>query len=186
MSELTEVTIDSLRVSMTNQHRVLLLKEKNGETYLPLYIGQNEAESILLALQDIECCRPLPHELLLSVVKSLNASVVFAEIVEQKPASLRAILVLRDGSGARIEVNCRPSDAITTVLHCHAPIYADSGLMLAAGIRPEADIRKPKVDSVSGSAENGDGFDLSVFENFFNDLDNKDGSGKDDDNSGKK
>ena len=182
MSEMTEVTINSLRVSLTNQHRVLLLKEKYGDCCLPIYIGQTEAESILLALQDVESCRPLTHELLLSVIKSLNASVTFAEILEQKPASLLAMLVLRDGTGARVEVKCRPSDAITTALHCHAPIYVDSTLMLAAGIRPEADIRKPAGESHTETGGNNGGDDLSIFENFFNDLDDKDESGKNDNN----
>ena len=66
------MTIESLRVSLTSQHRIILLKEKDGVLSLPLFIGQFEAESIVLALQDIEISRPQPHDLMRSIIKALD------------------------------------------------------------------------------------------------------------------
>ena len=57
MSEKTEVLVQSLRISLTNQNRLLLLKDKNGPLSLPLFVGQFEAEAIVLSLQEIEISR---------------------------------------------------------------------------------------------------------------------------------
>ena len=72
MSGKTEVRVQSLRVSLTNQNRILLLKEIDGPLSLPLFIGQFEAEAIVLALQNIEISRPQPHDLIRDVIIALD------------------------------------------------------------------------------------------------------------------
>ena len=95
MSDKTEVLVKSLRVSLTNQSRILLLKEKNGPLSLPLFIGQFEAESIVLSLQEIEISRPQPHDLIRSTIRLLDGAIVSAEITVLKAASYFAVNIIR-------------------------------------------------------------------------------------------
>ncbi|MBQ6508356.1 MAG: bifunctional nuclease family protein [Flexilinea sp.] len=168
MSEKAEVTIESLRVSLTSQHRIILLKEKDGVLSLPLFIGQFEAESIVLALQDIEISRPQPHDLMRSIIKALDCQTLYAEITEMKAATFYAVLVLRNASGGEVRIDCRPSDAIAIALRAHVPVYVDRYLMDTCGIRPETDVRRKNRPQQPGS-DSADDEDLSAFKDF---LDN--------------
>lgn len=167
MSEKTEVQIESLRVSLTSQHRLILLKEKDGVLSLPLFIGQFEAESIVLALQDIEISRPQPHDLIRSVIRALDAQIIYAEITEMKAATFYAELVLRNAQGGEVRIDCRPSDAIAVAVRAHVPVYVDRELMDSCGIQPEPDVRKK--DDRQPNGDGSDDEDLSAFKDF---LDN--------------
>ena len=167
MSKNIEVTIESLRVSLTSQHRLILLKDKNGPLSLPLFIGQFEAESIVLALQDIEISRPQPHDLILSVIKSFNAQIVSAQVTEMKAATFYAVLVLKNTFGEEIRIDCRPSDAIAVAIRAHVPIFVDGELMESCGIMPEKDVREKK--DAADDDEPADDEGLNVFKDF---LDN--------------
>lgn len=169
MTEKTEVIIESLRVSLTSQHRIILLKEKDGGLSLPLFIGQFEAEAIVLALQDIEISRPQPHDLMRSIIKALDSRILCAEITEMKAATFYAELVLRNAAGGEVHIDCRPSDAIAIALRAHAPVYVDRYLMDTCGIRPEADVRLKNKPQQPGS-DAGDDEDLSAFKDFFDNF----------------
>ena len=67
-----EVTIDSIRVSLMSQHRIVVLKEENGNRFLPIWIGPFEADAITLQLQGVDAPRPLTHDLLKTVIESLG------------------------------------------------------------------------------------------------------------------
>ena len=69
MPRMVEVVIDSVRVSLTNQQRIVVLRELNTERYLPIWIGPYEAESITIALQEIELARPQTHDLVLQMMR---------------------------------------------------------------------------------------------------------------------
>ncbi|MBE0698392.1 MAG: bifunctional nuclease family protein [Anaerolineaceae bacterium] len=84
MSRMVEVVIDSVRVSLTNQQRIVVLREESNERYLPIWIGPYEAEAITIALQEIEVARPQTHDLLKSVLTTLNARLLRIEIVSLK------------------------------------------------------------------------------------------------------
>lgn len=169
MSEKAEVTIESLRVSLTSQHRIILLKEKDGVLSLPLFIGQFEAEAIVLALQDIEISRPQPHDLMRSIIKSLDSRILYAEITEMKAATFYAELVLQNAAGGEVRIDCRPSDAIAIALRAHAPVYVDRALMDSCGIMPEADVRLKNKPQQPGS-DTSDDEDLSAFKDFFDNF----------------
>ncbi len=81
MSRMIEVVIDSVRVSLTNQQRIVVLREVNTERYLSIYIGPYEAEAITIALQEIEVARPQTHDLLKNVMTTLNARLTRVEVV---------------------------------------------------------------------------------------------------------
>ncbi len=167
MSEKCEVTVESLRVSLTNQHRIILLREKNGPLSLPLFVGQFEAESIVIALQDIEISRPQPHDLIRSAIRTLDAKIISAEITEMKAATFYAELVVENASGAELHIDCRPSDALAVALRAHVPVYVDRVLMDTYGISPEPDVRKNKQDAVRDDSEEDD---LTAFKDFFDNI----------------
>ena len=81
MSEMVEVVIDSIRVSLMSQQRIVILREQNAERYLPIWIGVYEAESITIALQEVEVARPLTHDLLASIFRQLEARILRVEVV---------------------------------------------------------------------------------------------------------
>ncbi len=163
MSQKTEILVDSLRVSLINQHRIILLKEKDGDLSLPLFIGQFEAEAIVLSLQGIEISRPQTHDLILSTVKALGSRILYAEITDMKAATFYAELVVRDKEGGEVRIDCRPSDAIAAALRSHAPIYADRELMDQYGIKPEPDVRTRDQNDPN---DEGDDDSLSAFQDF--------------------
>ena len=94
MSEKTEVLVQSLRISLTNQNRLLLLKDKNGPLSLPLFVGQFEAEAIVLSLQEIEISRPQPHDLIRSAIRALDGQIISVEITVMKAATFFAVILL--------------------------------------------------------------------------------------------
>ena len=79
--KMIEVIIDSVRVSLTNQQRIVVLRDINAERYLPIWIGPYEAESITIALQEIEVSRPQTHDLLKNIINSLNARLLRVEVL---------------------------------------------------------------------------------------------------------
>ena len=168
MSDKTEVTVESLRVSLTNQHRIILLREKNGPLSLPLFVGQFEAESIVIALQGIEISRPQPHDLIRSIIRELGGEIVSAEITEMKAATFYAELTVLDASGEEVHIDCRPSDALAVALRAHVPLYVDRLLMDSFGIMPEKDVREKK--STENESQDTDEDDLSAFKDFFDNI----------------
>jgi bifunctional DNase/RNase len=136
MAKLIEVKIDSLRVSLTNQQRIVVLKEIKGDRYLPVWIGPFEAESITIALQEIEVSRPQTHDLLKNVITALNAQLTKVVISSLKDDIFYGTLLL-ESDGEYLEVDARPSDAIAIAVRAHIPIFVNSRVMDEAGIIPE-------------------------------------------------
>lgn len=138
-SRMVEVQIDSIRVSLVSPHRVVLLKEINGERYLPIWIGPYEAEAIQYALHEVEVARPLTHDLLKQVIHHLGARVLRVEVVDLRENVFYGNIVL-EKDGRIIEVDSRPSDAIALAVRVHVPIYVAEHVLQAAGITPEEGI----------------------------------------------
>ncbi len=81
MEEMVEVVIDSIRVSLMSQQRIVILREQDEERYLPIWIGIYEAELITIALQEVEVARPLTHDLIRNLFNQLNARVIRVEVI---------------------------------------------------------------------------------------------------------
>ena len=111
-----EMVIDSIRVSLMNYQRVVVLKQRDSERYLPIWIGSPEADAIAVKLQGVTVPRPLTHDLLGSVISTLGASVDHVVITDLSNDTFFAKLVLRLTDGGQTEVDCRPSDAIATAV----------------------------------------------------------------------
>lgn len=179
MSVMVEVVIDSLRVSLTNQQRVVVLHQKDADNYLPIWIGPYEAESITIALQEVEVSRPLTHDLLRNVFQKLHAKIMRIEIYSLKEDVFFAHILVESHEEI-ITIDSRPSDAIALAVRAHVPIYVDMEVMERAGIKPDKDVSDESTDEptteepVDNEAEKSDTASqkrLSVFEDFLNGLD---------------
>ncbi len=174
MPAMIEVVIESLRVSLTNQHRIVVLRERDGERHLPIWIGQFEAESITLALQEIEVARPQTHDLLKNAIHALNGRLVRIEIVSLREDVFYGNLII-EVNGETIQVDSRPSDAIALAIRCRVPILVSSEILEVAGFIPEQEISADAAEDGQENLleepveENEDR--LSVFEDFLESLD---------------
>jgi hypothetical protein len=161
-----EVEIDSVRVSLTNQQRIVILKQVNRERYLPIWIGLYEAEAITIALQNIQIARPQTHDLFKTLIQSLNAKLIQVEVNSLSDDVFYGNLVI-EVDGTRTFVDCRPSDAIALAVRMHAPIMVAEEVMDQAAIIPEEDIsdQDPAEVETQFSSKTEEG-DLDVFEDF--------------------
>ena len=128
-----EVTIDSIRVSLMNYQRVVILREKSADRYLPIWIGPAEADAIAAKLQGVKLERPLTHDLLRSVIEALGARVSSIIVYDLKNDVFYARIVLTV-DGGQIEIDSRPSDALALAVRVEVPIYVDESVMDKAGI----------------------------------------------------
>lgn len=166
-----EVIIDSVRVSLMTQHRIVMLKEMNTDRYLPIFIGPFEADAITYELQDMPQARPFTHDLIKSVIRELGGRVVHVLINELRNDVFYARLVI-DVNGKLIDIDSRPSDAIAVAVRVKAPIFVAEAVMDRAGIEPDEDVEEEvagRDDSVL--EERVDERHLSAFADFVNSLD---------------
>ncbi|WP_322805524.1 bifunctional nuclease family protein [Thermanaerothrix sp.] len=173
MPKMVEVVIDSVRVSLTNQQRIVVLREINAERYLPIWIGPYEAEAITIALQEIEVARPQTHDLLKNVLNSLNARLLRVEVVALRDDVFYGNLVV-EHNGEVLNIDSRPSDALALAVRAHVPILVAREVMDAASITPEKDLQTPEepVEPTSKTEILDEETDerLSVFEDFLQKL----------------
>jgi len=173
-----EVTIDSVRVNLMSPQRLVILRETGSDRYLPIWVGQYEAEAITVGLQEVEVSRPLTHDLIKNVFATFNAKVKRIEIISLKEDIFYGNIVV-EVDGKEINVDSRPSDAIALAVRTHAAILVDESVMKNAGITPEVDMKASAGASASGSGKTrpaapvGDVSSerLSVFEDFVDKLD---------------
>ncbi len=163
-----EVTIDSIRVSLMSQNRIVVLKEEDSERFLPIWIGPFEADAITLQLQGMEVNRPLTHDLLKSAIESLGGEVLHIMISGLERNIYFARIVI-DADGDTVEIDSRPSDAIALAVRVNAPIYVSEDVMEQAGLQPEEEV------SLGDSETRGEGSaadeDLGAFKDFVEGLD---------------
>lgn len=134
-----EVTIDSIRVSLMSQHRIVVLKAEEGDRFLPIWIGPFEADAITLQLQGMEAPRPLTHDLLKNVLTTLGGEVqnIVISGLERNTYYARIILEV---DGDTLEIDSRPSDAIALAVRVDAPIFVAEDVMEQAGLQPEEEV----------------------------------------------
>ena len=174
-----EMTVDSIRVSLMNYQRVVILKEKEAERYLPIWIGPAEADAIAVKLQDVNVPRPLTHDLLRSVIDALGATVDSIIVSDLKNDTFFAKIILNVDRG-QMEIDSRPSDALALAVRTEAPIYADEVVLDKAGILLDKETGKPLTQE--GEAGSGRGMEvdeeeirrMSAFRDFIDTLDLED------------
>jgi bifunctional DNase/RNase len=174
-----EMTIDSIRVSLMNYQRVVILKEKVSDRYLPIWIGPSEADAIAVKLQGVQVPRPLTHDLLSSVIDTLGATVNSIIVNDLKNDTFYAKVIL-EIDGKHVEVDSRPSDALALAVRTGVPIFADESVLDKAGILLDGETGKPIFDDrEEGEGKPGRGKvsdeemkkKMSAFYDFINTLD---------------
>lgn len=169
MTDMVEVIIDSIRVSLMSQQRIVILREVDDERYLPIWIGTPEADSITIALQEVEVARPLTHDLVKNIFNSFDARVLRVEVVALQEDTFYGNIVA-EVDGRTVNIDSRPSDALALAVRAHVPIMVSKTVMDMAGIIPEDDMQEEgeelgEVEGVESGSER-----LSVFEDFLENL----------------
>jgi hypothetical protein len=157
-----EVEIDSIRVSLMSQQRIVILKERNSERFLPIWIGPYEAEAITLSLQEVEVTRPLTHDLLRNVLQELGAEIVRVNITSLSDDVFyaRIILTIND---RELSIDSRPSDAIALAVRAHVPVFIAEEVMDEASSTPEKNIEGEEIEGEPDER-------LDVFKDFVETL----------------
>ncbi|MBE0689413.1 MAG: bifunctional nuclease family protein [Anaerolineae bacterium] len=163
-----EVIIDSIRVSLMSQHRIVILKDTGSDRYLPIWIGPCEADAITIELQEVPPQRPLTHDLLKSAIQEFGGRIVHILINDLRNDVYYARIVVEVGDN-QIEIDSRPSDAIALAVRAKVPVFVADLVMERAAIRPDEDMQKD-VFAEEEASEVDEG-QLSAFKDFVNSLD---------------
>lgn len=133
-----EVELVGVRVELPANQPIVLLKEKTGARYLPIWIGAVEATAIAFALQGVETPRPLTHDLFVDVLEDLGVRLESVHVTELREGTFYAELHFVQ-NGRNHTVSSRPSDAIAIASRLDAvPIFASEAVMDEAGLEIEA------------------------------------------------
>jgi len=152
-----EVMIDSIRISLVSQQRIVVLKETDGERQLPIWIGPCEADAITVELQDVRVARPLTPDLLKSVIGEMGGRISHILVKELNDTVFHARLYVDQG-GNMLEIDCRPSDAIALAVRAKCAIFISPEVMDVAGIEPEPDIHEENAGGDDVEPEEMDAF----------------------------
>lgn len=156
---MVEVKVDAIRVNLMGSHRVIVLKDLDSERYLPIWIGQPEADAITIHLTDSRVARPLTHDLIVSIVRELGATVRHVVVNELRDDTFYARIVVRARDGKELSIDSRPSDAIAVAVRVGCSIFVDDEIMAQHGQEPEEE----------GAAVPDE--DLGAFKDFLGSLD---------------
>ena len=169
-----EAVVDSIRVSMVTQQRVVFLREVSGERHLPIWIGTFEAEAIAMEIQGVQAKRPLPYDLLKTVIDSLGGRIARIEVTELSDAVFYARIIL-DVHGRQVPIDSRPSDAIALGVRAKVPILVAESVMDEAGVELSSQTDDDESETIEPPGERGGTpipeEKLSVFRDFINSLD---------------
>ena len=175
---MVEMSVESVRINLATNQRVVILKDGQGDRYLFIWIATAEAYSIAMELQGTTSLRPLTHDLLKSVISALGGTIVSVIINDLSDDIYYARLVL-DANGRHVEVDSRPSDAIALAVRAKVPIYVADSVLENAGVTlqsPSEQEEPVRHSESSSSAERDD--NLDVYREFINSLDALDEFGK--------
>ena len=163
MANKIEVVIDSIRVSLMSQQRVVILREIDSDRYLPIMVGIYEAEHLTLALQGVEVSRPLTYDLFVNILDALGAEVIHVEVVSLKDETYFGIIAFNI-NGNLHNIDSRPSDAMNLAIRLNVPIFVAEDVLNEAGLIPEDDLSEALPDEELDSER------LSIFENYLDQI----------------
>ena len=128
-----ELSVVGVRVELPSNQPIVLLREVDGDRYLPIWIGAVEATAIAFALQGVQTPRPMTHDLLRDIMQETDIEVERVLISELVDSTFYAVIRM-SMDGRATEVSSRPSDAIALAVRIDAPIYAAEEVLEQAGI----------------------------------------------------
>jgi bifunctional DNase/RNase len=119
-----EMTIKGLMVDPITQMPIVILRDKEGQRVLPIWVGPSEANAIALQIENIATPRPMTHDLLRNVIHDLKASVLKVVVCDLQENTFYALIYLKL-NGDTLAIDARPSDAIALALRTRAPIFVE-------------------------------------------------------------
>ena len=138
-----EMTIKGLMVDPVTNMPIIILRDKDGQRVLPIWVGVFEANAIALQIENVSTPRPMTHDLLRNVIQDLQAKIVKIVVSDLKENTFFALIYLQR-NGEFVVVDARPSDAIALALRAHVPIFVEDAVIDNAR---SLDISPEKADS---------------------------------------
>ncbi len=175
---MVEMTVESVRINLATQQRVVILKATKQERYLFIWIAHAEAFAIAVELQGTTSPRPLTHDLLKNIIAELGAKIVSIVISDLIDEIYYARIVL-DVAGRHVEIDSRPSDAIALAVRAKTPIFVEESVLDRAGVALEQPDEKQAPISRPEPRRSEDADNLDAYRDFINTLDVLDEFGKD-------
>ncbi len=129
-SSLTDMSVVGVRVELPSQQPIVLLKEVDGDRYLPIWIGAVEATAIAFAQQGVVTARPMTHDLMRDLLAAFDRTLQTVTITELREGIFYAELGFEGG----LTVSARPSDAIALAMRSGATIRSEAAVLGEAGI----------------------------------------------------
>ena len=121
-------------IARTEQGNAVVIRPLGAETAVPIFIGQLEAQSILIGLGNVPMPRPLTHDLMLDTLKVGGMNLLRVEIVDLQESTFLAQLIIKMHSGEEISLDSRPSDAISLAVRAKIPVFIAERIVDEAGI----------------------------------------------------
>ena len=151
MKNIMLVEAEIWTVARTDKGNAVLVKPIGSERAVPIFIGQLEAQSILIGLGNVPMPRPLSHDLFITMMEKLNATIDRVDITELKDGTFYARIVMKQGL-KKIVIDSRPSDALGITARIHCPLYIAESIVEEAGIAinliteedPKVDVPDPR------------------------------------------
>jgi uncharacterized protein len=152
MGSNTYVRADVWTVAQTDQGNVVLVRPRQSDMVVPIFIGQLETQAILIGLGRVEMPRPLTHDLLMSVLRALEAELVRIEIRELRDRTFYANIIIKVAEGD-ITLDARPSDALALAIRCEAEVYIAEEIVDSAGVPIDMIRETPLVEEVHAETD---------------------------------
>jgi bifunctional DNase/RNase len=164
-----------VRIEMPSNQPIVLLKEIDGDRFIPIWVGATEATSIAFAQQGINPSRPLSHDLMRDILHTLDATLLAVQITHLRDGVFFATLQIRTSEDAALAISARPSDAIALALRSQSNILASRELLEQVGIEiperliQEMDEKGQPIDTANA--------DLDAFRDFLDQINPEDFAG---------
>ena len=133
-----EVVVSRLGLDSSTNSYVVVLQERGGTRLLPIWIGQPEADSIVMHMHDVKRPRPITHDLVRNLILGLGAQLRRVHITRVEKSTYYAEMQLQHAD-ALVRIDARPSDAIAIALRLDAPIFASDSLLIEPDVNEEGD-----------------------------------------------
>ncbi len=132
--KIIEMTLEGVRIEFPSQRPIVLLKEKDGNRYLPIWVGAFEASAIALEISNVKTPRPMTHDLIMNLFRDLKIKLETIEVCDIKDNTFYAFLNLKKDKKKMIRIDSRPSDAIALAVREKCSIYSAEHVLDKAGI----------------------------------------------------
>ncbi len=171
-----EMVIDRVASSTLKFEKVVLLKEKDADRFLPIWIGPTEASAIYIKLQGLTSHRPSTADLICNILSALGVTTSSIIISDLKDDTFYSKIIL-DIQGRLIEIDARPSDALGIAVRTKAPIFVTEAVINNAGIspkeksvQPSSPVNTPESTEPEKEVSEQEIEKLSAFADFINNL----------------